>query len=242
MDISKDTPYFTKICIEQCGGLCCDPWWGIISYTMVAPEGLSDLSGFRQEVVKGIREREQRILKAYKTEEEEPRPLFERVERYNVKVRGITAEGGRLRISMLAMFAFRCRHFGSDRTCAIHPTLLGGREIRPPHCGFLGTPGAAPDETGYCRIIHAAENPTDTDMAIRSAIDVERGAGSKHHGEGVESVEEAADRVMDQLKEYASKHLKTKKTKAGRDAMTRAPAAVRRSSRGATADSTLPVP
>jgi hypothetical protein len=206
MDISKDTPYFTKICIEQCGGLCCDPWWGIISYTMVAPDGLSGLSGLRQEVVKGIRDREQRILKAYKTEEEEPRPLFERVERYNVKVRGIKAEGGRggLRISMLAMFAFRCRHFSGDRTCAIHPSLLGGREIRPPHCGFLGTPGARPGETGYCRIIHAAQNPTDTDMAVRSAIDVERGAGAKHHGEGVESVEEAADRVMDQLREYGN--------------------------------------
>jgi hypothetical protein len=214
MDISKDTPYFTKICIERCGGLCCDPWWGIISYTMVAKGGLSGLSGFRTKVIKGIREREQRILGAYKTEEEEPRPLFERVERYNVKVRGIKAEEGRrLRISMLAMFAFRCRHFSGERTCTIHPSLLGGREIRPPHCGFLGTPGAAPDEPGYCRIIHAAQNPADTDMAIRSAIDVERGAVARHHGEGVESVEEAADRVMDQLKEYASKNLKRLKPK-----------------------------
>jgi Fe-S-cluster containining protein len=200
MDTSKDTPYFTKICIEQCGGLCCDPWWGIISYTMAAPVGLSDLRGFRNEVVKGIREREQRIVKAYKTEEDEPRPLFEGAERYNVKVRGIKAEGGRLRISMLAMFAFRCRHFSPERTCTIHPSLLGGREIRPPHCGFLGTPDAAPDERGYCRIIHAAQNPTDTQGAIRSAIDLECGANAKHHDEGAQSVEEAADRVIDQLR------------------------------------------
>ncbi len=213
MDISKETPYFTRICIEQCGGLCCDPWWGIISYTMSAPAGLPGLSGFRSKVIKGIREREQRILKAYKTEEEEPRPLFERVERYNVKVRGIKAEGGRLSISMLAMFAFRCRHFSSDRTCTIHPSLIGGREIRPPHCGFLGTPDTAPGEKGYCRIIHAAQNPTGTDMAIRSAIDVERGAVARHHGEGVESVEEAADRVMDRLREYGNlKDLKPEKS------------------------------
>ncbi len=208
MDTSKDTPYFTKICIEQCGGLCCDPWWGIISYTMIKRNGLSKLKAFRGAVVKGIRERERRILDTYKTDEEQRRPLFDRPERYNVRVTEIKAEGTTLHLSILAMFAFRCRYFTDERSCEIHPSLLGGREIRPAHCGLLGAPDARPDERGYCRIIHAGGSPTDTEMAVRSAIEVEKGASAKHYAEGVSSIEEAADRVMSELEEYAAKEPK----------------------------------
>ncbi len=205
MESSKETSYFTKICTEECGGLCCDPWWGIISYTMIKGNGLSKLKAFRDEVTKGIRERERRIRAAYKTDEEEGRPLFGPPERYNVRVTEIKAEGTALRLSILAMFAFRCRYFTDERGCAIPPSLLGSREIRPAHCGLLGSPNARPDERGYCRIIHAGESPADTEMAVRSAIEVEKGASAKHYAEGVSSIDEAADRVIAQLEEYAAK-------------------------------------
>ena len=205
MENSKETSYFTKICTQECGGLCCDPWWGIISYTMIKGNGLSKLKAFRTLVLKGIKEREQRIRTAYKTDEEEGRPLFGPPERYNVRVTGLKAEGTALRLSILAMFAFRCRYFTDERGCAIHPSLLGGREIRPAHCGLLGSPVAKPDERGYCRIIHAGGSPTDTEMAVRSAIEVEKGTSAKHYAEGVSSIEAAADRVMEQLSEYAAK-------------------------------------
>ncbi len=213
---SKETSYFARICTEECGGLCCDPWWGIISYTMIKKDGLSKLKAFRAAVVKGITEREKRIRDAYKTDEEQRQPLFDRPERYNVRVTGLKAEGTALHLSILAMFAFRCRYFTDERSCAIHPSLLGGREIRPAHCGLLGAPVARPGERGYCRIIHAGGSPTDTEMAVRSAIEVEKGASAKHYAEGVSSIEEAADRVMSELNEYAAKERKDPKPEAAK--------------------------
>ncbi len=214
MEPSKETSYFAKICTEECGGLCCDPWWGIISYTMVKGDGLSKLKSYRGAALTGISEREQRIRAAYVTDEEEPRALFGPPERYNVRVTGIKSEGRALKISILAMFAFRCRHFTDQKSCAIHPSLMGGREIRPVQCGLLGAPEAKPDERGYCRIIEAGGTETDTATAVREAIEVELGASSKHYADGVSDIELAADRVMNALAEYAAAERKEPQPKA----------------------------
>ena len=210
MESPKEESYFARICTEECGGLCCDPWWGIISYTMVKGDGFSKLKAFRAEVLKGIKERELRIRGTYKTDEDEPQELFGPPERYNVRVTGLRREGRALQISILAMFAFRCRYFTDERSCEIHPSLLGGREIRPPHCGLLGSPKARPGERGYCRIIDAggAGAAADTEAAIRAAIEVEKGAGAKHYAERGLSAGLAADSVMSALEEYAAKERK----------------------------------
>src|SRR3989304_2225538 len=150
----QGSSYFSEICIERCAGACCDPWWGIISFPMVKTNGGANLGAFRDQVAKNIRERERRIVEAYVTREDAPRALFDRPERYNVRVTAIKAEGPTLRLTILAMFAFRCRLIGPDKSCTLHPTMLGGPDIRPPHCGYLGSLNARPGERGYCRIIH----------------------------------------------------------------------------------------
>ncbi len=206
----KEESYFARICTEECGGLCCDPWWGIISYTIVKDDGLKKLKSFKTAVLKGISEREQRIRSAYVTSEETPRALFGPPERYNVKVTGIRSEGGALKISLLAMFAFSCRHFTDQKSCAIHPSFMDSREIRPMQCGLLGSPKAKPRERGYCRIIEAGE--TDTAAAVASAIAVEKEASAKHYADGVLSAELAAERVMDALNKYAAAERKEPET------------------------------
>ncbi|HLC17605.1 MAG TPA: SEC-C metal-binding domain-containing protein [Thermodesulfobacteriota bacterium] len=202
----KESSYFSSICVERCGGLCCEPWWGIIAYSVDKAGGLSNLEKFRSELMAGLRAREKRIVENYVTSEVPPRPLFAAPERYNVVLRDVKPQGSALRLELLAMFAFRCRFLSSEKTCAIHPALTSGRDIRPPHCGYMGSPGVGPGEKGYCRIIHAAVSPSGDDAAIRKAIEVERDAGQRHYKEGVRTVEEAADRVVEQFKEYCSKN------------------------------------
>src|SRR3989337_2321469 len=51
---AKDTGFFSDICTLRCGGLCCDPWWGIISYQVVKKGGLSGLNSFKAELAQGI--------------------------------------------------------------------------------------------------------------------------------------------------------------------------------------------
>lgn len=203
---SADTSYFSSICIEQCKGLCCDPWWGIITYNIVKEGGLSDLNSFREEVIKGIRSRAQRIMEGYMTREAQPRPLFSRPERYNVAIRDVKVKENSLLMNVMAMFAFRCLFFSLGKACAIHPAKTGGDDIRPPHCGYMGSLKVRAGEKGYCRIIHAAEPSTER-SAVKSAIEVEKTASERHYGEGVPTEEMATDKMISQLKEYCAMHL-----------------------------------
>lgn len=211
--------HFSGICMEKCGGLCCDPWWGIISYAMVKTNGLSNLDGFRGDVIKGIRLRQERITTAYVTNERPNRSLFKTPERYNVSVREVKATGSTLEINILAMFAFRCMYLAAKNACQIHPAVLGGKDIRPPHCAALGAPGARPNEKGYCRVIHAAQGldplrgfdpfkePSANSAAIAAAVELEKNISQKSFREGFPTIEAAADNVIKGLKDYCSKNL-----------------------------------
>lgn len=194
----EDQSYFSAVCVERCGGMCCDPWWGIISYTMVKEGGLSNL---RQEVLKGIKGRQERIVEGYVTNESQKRRLFRSPEKYNVSVRDIKVSGNSLAVNIMAMFAFRCLFLSEEKVCTIHPSILGG-EIRPPHCGYMGSLNVKAGEKGYCRIIHAAEG----NGAVEEAIEVEKGASSGHYLEGVDTIDEAADRVVESIKAFCGKN------------------------------------
>jgi len=204
---AKDQSHFSAICIERCGGECCDPWWGIISYSVEKRGGLSGLAAFRDAILEGLRKRERRIVSAYVTKEDPPRALFSRPERYNLIINNIRAEGATLHIDLMAVFAFRCEFLSDEKSCAVHPFVIGGEDIRPPHCGNLGAPCVKPDATGYCRIIHAAESPSDTDASIERAMEIERGANEKQMREGVETAGEAADRFITRLRDYCAGNL-----------------------------------
>ncbi len=201
MQTAETDSFFSSICVDRCKGMCCDPWWGIISYGAVKRAGLSNLEGFRDELVRGIRERAGRIVKNYVTSEAPSRPLFTSPERYNVSIRDIRVSGTTITMEILAMFAFRCLFLSPEKTCMIHPSITDG-EIRPPHCGFMGAPGVRPNEKGYCRVIHAAGSNGDSE--ITKALDTERSASLAHYAAGVKSAEEAADRLMLRLRDYCS--------------------------------------
>jgi len=201
MQTAENNSFFSSICVDRCKGMCCDPWWGIISYGVVKRAGLTNLEGFRDEIVRGIRERAGRIVKNYVTSETPARPLFSSPGKYNVSIRDIKVSGTTITIEVLAMFAFRCLFLSPDKTCMIHPSITGS-EIRPPHCGFMGTPGVRPNEKGYCRVIHAAGSGGDAEIA--KALDTEKSASMTHYGSGVNSAEEAADKLVSRLKDYCS--------------------------------------
>lgn len=198
----EDYSYFSDICTEICGGLCCDPWWGIISYQTVKGGGLSNLNGFRADVIKGIKTRAQRIIDGYTTREPTPKYLFSSPERYNIILRDIKVNGTILHLNIMAMFAFRCRYLSPDKVCMIHPSITGGEDVRPSHCGYMGSLRVNPGEKGYCRVIHAAESESSDSNAVRSAIEVERTASEKHYNEGFSTVESAADNLLTQLKDF----------------------------------------
>lgn len=204
--IAKESSFFSKICIDLCKGMCCDPWWGIISYTIAKDGALLNLDDFKKEIENGIHERAQRIMEAYVTNETPARHLFNLPERYSILVSSIHANGNKLSIHVLAMFAFRCIFLSEVKMCTIHPVLMNGIEIRPPQCGFMGSLNANPGEKGYCRIINAAQ--INNDSAIKRAIEIEKDASERHYREGFQTVEEAAEAVIDRLKEYCSQYAK----------------------------------
>lgn len=209
-NLTNSDSYFTSICVERCGGLCCDPWWGIISYPVVKEGGLSNINSFRESLIKGLHERESRIVEAYVTREGRPRSLFDRPFKYNVFAREIKSEGTRLTINIMAMFAFRCRYLSPEKACLIHPSALGGEDIRPPHCGYMGSLGARPGEKGYCRIIHSAEGGEGggiDESRILTALVTEKKASNRHLAKGVETIEEAADSVIGQVRDYCAVNL-----------------------------------
>lgn len=198
--ITGSESYFSDICIEKCGGLCCDPWWAIISFPLIRHGGVTSL---RQELVKAIKARSQRIIENYVTNEAPKRRLFKAPHRFSVKLRGIKAEGSALTLDILTMFAFRCLFFSEERSCAIHPSVLGGGDIRPPHCAHLGVRDAIPGQKGYCRVIDAAASG---EAEAQKAIEVERQTARTHLKEGFDTAEEAADSLMAEINGYLSTH------------------------------------
>ncbi len=200
---------FSSICVRECGGACCDPWWGIINYTLLKRDALGNKKVFHRELVKSIKIREKRIVDAYITREARPRPLFVRPESYNLIVRDIVEDKGGLRLNLILMMAFRCHFLSKDNICEIHPTIIKGPDIRPPHCGQLGSPGQRPDEQGHCRIIGAAESANSTSAPeIGEAIRIEKVRARQYLCEGTSDLEEAASRVDRRIEEYCEeKHI-----------------------------------
>ena len=195
----------SKICVDFCGGKCCEPWWGIILYTITKNGGLSRLNDFKREVLKGIESRVERIRTRYVTIEKPPRLLFGEPERYNVTVERCTVVGDTLRIELRAMFAFKCLFLSTDGRCLIHPSTLG-HDIRPPHCARLGSPEARANEEGYCRIIDRAVQSSMDEDELASAIEMESAVSQKHYDEGCAGSGEAAERVIASIRRYCEEH------------------------------------
>ena len=202
----ENNSFFSETCINQCKGMCCDPWWGIIAFTVIKKDGFSRMNSFKNDVIKEIRARAERIRERYVTNEVSPRRLFKEPERYNVKVEDVKFKGQSIVISLRAMFAFRCLFLSEDKTCAIHPAALEGNDIRPQHCGFMGSIDARLGEKGYCRIIHAAGASSDDANALASAIAFERDVSERCFNEGAASIEKAGEAVIEEVKSYFFKH------------------------------------
>ncbi len=200
--LEKEDAYFSDICIEECGGRCCAPWWGIVSYP-VRVEG--SLKALVRELSDGIRAREERIKANYITKETPPRPLFGTPERYNVAIESIKTNGHAIEMSIRAMYAFRCLFLSDENSCGIHPAVIGGDDIRPPHCGYMGTLGANYGEKGFCRIIHAAKNAEIESRGVQEAIELEARSSAVFFDRGVRSVEEAAGSLLQAVKEYCQR-------------------------------------
>jgi len=195
----------SKICVDFCGGKCCEPWWGIILYTITKSGGLSRLNDFKREVHRGIESRVERIRTRYVTSEKPPRLLFGEPERYNVTVEKCAVAGDTLRIELRAMFAFKCLFLSTDGRCQIHPSLLGS-DIRPPHCARLGSPEAEAMGEGYCRIIDRAVRSSMDEGEVASAIEMESAVSRKHYDEGCAASGEAAERVIASIRRYCEEH------------------------------------
>ena len=214
---STDTSYFSDICIEQCKGRCCNPWWGIISFHINKNGGLSSLSNFKKDLISQIERRKERIKEQYITSENPPRKLFSNPIKQHVSVENIEIKNTTISLTLRAMFAFRCNFLSEDNVCLVHPSITGSEDVRPPHCGYMGSLNATPNEKGYCRIIHTAEISPGDDDAVTEAINVEKNVSDKFFNEGVDSTDEAADKIIDFVSDYCrtnAVHLLELKTKA----------------------------
>lgn len=204
-DVLK-TPDFTELCTSRCNGICCNPWWGVIFYTLQVRGASLGSGALNKEVALSIRKRQERITRAYVTKEDPPRSLFTTPERYNVALENITPlPGGGCKLELRAMFAFCCGFLSAENKCQIHPAMNdSGRDIRPPHCAELGTPTARSGDKGYCRIIEAAVLKGDdaSDAGINEAIALERSTSQKHFSVGVTTIEEAAEGVVRRVEDY----------------------------------------
>lgn len=208
-DLNVDVDPLYELCIKKCEGCCCNPWWGVIRYSVTRSEGISRLGDFKGELAAGIRERVDRIKKNYVTNEDPPRALFNDPEIYNVVLEKITpgtGGDGALIFDLIGMFAFKCLFYSDDNKCTIHPTALGA-DIRPPHCAELGNPNSRPGEKGYCRVVGTAiESGADAE-AIAKAIDNDRNISARHMRDGFNTIDAAVDSLIRQIKEYSEKNL-----------------------------------
>ncbi len=209
---------YSSICVQRCGGACCDPWWGVIHYSLKKSYSPANEEALLRELVHGIEKREKRIREAYVTKESPPRPLFGRPEAYNLILRDIKKEGPLLRLDLIVMFAFRCRFLSDINTCLIHPTALEGRDIRPPHCARLGTVAARKGEEGFCRIISAAvmsEDLADASTSVDEAIELEKKTTQKYLSEGVPSAGDAARKALEKVRAFCGEETKSEDEAAG---------------------------
>jgi hypothetical protein len=207
---AKDKKDYSNICVNKCHGACCDPWWGIINYSVIKSPASGE-DAFLNELVKGIRVREKRIVSTYITKESPPRPLFIKPESYNIIVREIKAEGAALRLDLILMFAFRCSFLSKDKTCLIHPVVTDRPDIRPPQCDKLGTPGIKSGHEGYCPIISVASGlDGPAAMSIEEAIGADKETTRRYLSEGVAEKEDAAKKVLARLRLYYREHPETR--------------------------------
>ena len=195
----KEDAFFSTLCIERCKGRCCAPWWGVVSFTLRKDNGLSGLSDFKRVIIKAVAEREARIRENYVTSETPSRPLFVHPEKYFVPIEELKINGTTLLVTLRAMYAFRCLFLTEENQCAIHPGVIGGDDNRPPHCGYMGTLNAEYGDKGYCRIIHTAAKEGATEAEIESAIELEAESSRLCFEQGVETIDEAADFVIEEL-------------------------------------------
>jgi len=193
----------SDICVNLCKGACCNPWWGIIFYTLKKEDGFSSLRDFKTQIADSIKNRADRIISQYITNEIPAKHLFKTPEKYNIKVNKIDyIDNHVLLVNLIAMFAFRCDFLTSNNRCSIHPAILG-KDIRPPHCEELGTHNAKSGEKGYCRIIDAAVKSPEDFKVIESAVKLENEVSKKHYREGFDNIEEATRNVINQIEEHS---------------------------------------
>lgn len=217
INTSNDASCFSKICVEQCKGRCCNPWWGIISFHVNKRGGLSNLIGFKNQLVRDMKARKERIKEQYVTRENLPRRLFNDPLKQHLSVEKIDIREDTISLTLRAMFAFRCAFLSDDNACSIHPSITATTDIRPPHCGYMGSLNATQNEKGYCRIIHRAEAFPGDNAEILDAVNTEKASSDNFLNTGVDSEDEAADNIIDFIYDYCSKnapHLLEKKTKA----------------------------
>lgn len=205
-DISIDASAFSTICIDRCKGRCCDPWWGIVSYQVRKTDGLSKLTAFRTELINGIKVREKRIRENYVTSEVPAKDLFKTPDKYNVSIESIKIHGSNIIMHIRAMYAFRCLFLAGNNECGIHPYMTGTEDIRPPYCGYMGSIRAKEGEKGFCRTIHAAARYAGDVSKVDEAIDVEASSSDKFYNDGCNTVEDAADKLIEQIRSYCLKN------------------------------------
>jgi hypothetical protein len=193
---------FPDVCAGVCKGVCCNPWWGFISYGIARPVGA--LVSVEREVKKGIEERAKRIIEAYVTKEALARPLFKRPERFSLTIRGMSmeGEGACVRVDLLLGLAFRCAFF-SEGLCAIHPSALEGRDIRPELCRETGRTGLRQGQKGFCRIVHASESGESE--KVKEALSLEKETVDKYYREGFLSPEEAATHAKAEIMDFCER-------------------------------------
>ncbi len=200
--VAGNNKKFHNVCVNECKGICCDPWWGFISYGVVKRHGLGGIRDFKSELIAGIKARAKRISDAYVTREEPPRPLFSSPERFSLSITGISIDNTTITANLLLGLAFRCAFFSKKDLCSIHPMQTGGLEIRPPQCGSTGSVGQKPGDKGFCRIVYATVAGND----ISEAISAEKEAVERLYSGGFDRPEDAADDVIEGIRRYCGKH------------------------------------
>ena len=199
---------YAQICIKYCNGSCCDPWWGVIFFPITFSEKALRYGNAKQELLKNINARIDRIKEAYVTSETDSRTLFQDPIKYNVAIDNIKQSGANLIINLRAMFAFKCLFLSDDKSCLIHPEVINS-EIRPPHCKDLGNPNAKQGEKGYCRIVNTAIKTSFNDESIISAVEQEKNISNKYFNDGHSNINDSVNNIYKQITQYFQKPANT---------------------------------
>ncbi|MDH4128702.1 MAG: SEC-C metal-binding domain-containing protein [Spirochaetota bacterium] len=197
----EEIVFHPEICTNFCKGSCCDPWWGVIFYTLKLDERTLKYDNIKQELLKSIKTRADRIKERYVTSETISRKLFQDPIKYNITIENIKPDVKSLIISLRAMFAFQCLFLSDDKRCSIHPTILKS-DIRPPHCEELGNPDARIGEKGFCRIVDTAIKTSYNEQDIILSVEEERNVSNKHFNEGVSNINEVVNKLFEQIQDF----------------------------------------